>query len=166
MLCTPSTIGKGHQTFDNSLLFWELTFGHKAKLLFRFWAQGLVKILKLAAEVWLRLQSRILVKILKLGLVKRPEVNGDLELFPKIHPFYYRHLSLKLVGSICPVCGSLMKCSIQVSLGVSLVIASLCTEHYVPGPVPRPVSSWKGESRRSIWCWNILSTQYVWPGSK
>ena len=26
-------------------------------------------------------------------------------------------------------------------LGVLLVIASLCTKHYVPGPVPRPVSS-------------------------
>ena len=32
----------------NSLLqIWELTFGSKAKLLFRIWAQGLVKILKL-----------------------------------------------------------------------------------------------------------------------
>ena len=28
-------------------LIWELTFGHKTKLLFRHWAQGLVKILKL-----------------------------------------------------------------------------------------------------------------------
>ena len=55
---------------------------NKDKLLFRLWAQGLVKILKLksgdilklkfgqyfAADVWLRLQSLILVKILKLGL--------------------------------------------------------------------------------------------------
>ena len=54
----------------NSLLIWELTFAHKAKLLFRLWAQGLVKILKLKfrqdfeAGVW------ILVEILKLGLVK------------------------------------------------------------------------------------------------
>ena len=32
---------------DNSLLqIWELTFGPKAKLLFRLWAQGLVQILK------------------------------------------------------------------------------------------------------------------------
>ena len=32
----------------NSLLqIWEVTFGPKAKLLFRLWAQGLVKILKL-----------------------------------------------------------------------------------------------------------------------
>ena len=31
----------------NSLLIWELTFGHKTNLLFRLWAQGLVKILKL-----------------------------------------------------------------------------------------------------------------------
>ena len=31
----------------NSLLqIWELRFDHKAKLLFRLWAQGLVKILK------------------------------------------------------------------------------------------------------------------------
>ena len=29
----------------NSLLIWELTFGHKTNLLFRLWAQGLVKIL-------------------------------------------------------------------------------------------------------------------------
>ena len=32
----------------NSLLqIWNLRFGHKVKLLFRLWAQGLVKILKL-----------------------------------------------------------------------------------------------------------------------
>ena len=55
----------------NSLLqIWKLTFGTKAKLLFKIWAQGLVKILKLKfrqdfeAGVW------ILVEILKLGLVK------------------------------------------------------------------------------------------------
>ena len=43
----------------NSLLqIWKLRFGHKAKLLFRLCAQGLVKILKLKfrrdfeAEVW------------------------------------------------------------------------------------------------------------------
>ena len=42
----------------NSLLqIWKLSFGHKAKLLFRFRAQGLVKILKLAVDVWLRLRS-------------------------------------------------------------------------------------------------------------
>ena len=61
----------------------ELRFGHKAQLLFRLWAQGLVKMLKLKlrrdlklifdqyfADVWLRLWSWILVKILKLGFVK------------------------------------------------------------------------------------------------
>ena len=44
----------------NSLLqIWKLRFGHKAKLLFRLWAQDLAKILKLnfrqdfAADVWL-----------------------------------------------------------------------------------------------------------------
>ena len=43
----------------NSLLqIWKLRFGHKAKLLFQLWAQGLVKILMLKcrrdfeAEVW------------------------------------------------------------------------------------------------------------------
>ena len=42
----------------NSLVpIWKLSFGHKAKLLLRFLAQGLVKILKLTADVWLRLQS-------------------------------------------------------------------------------------------------------------
>ena len=42
----------------NSLLqIWKLSFGHKAKLLLRFRAQGLVKILKLTADVWLRLQT-------------------------------------------------------------------------------------------------------------
>ena len=36
----------------NSLLqIWKLRFGHKAKLLFRLWAQALVKILMLAADV-------------------------------------------------------------------------------------------------------------------
>ena len=44
----------------NSLLqIWKLTFGLKAKLLFRLWAQGLVKILKLKFS-----------KILKLELVQ------------------------------------------------------------------------------------------------
>ena len=44
----------------NSLIqIWELTFGPKAKLLFRLWAQGLVKILKLKFS-----------KILKLELVQ------------------------------------------------------------------------------------------------
>ena len=32
---------------NNLLQIWKLRFGHKAKLLFRLWAQGLVKILKL-----------------------------------------------------------------------------------------------------------------------
>ena len=36
---------------NNLLQIWKLTFGHKAKLLFRLWAQGLGKILKLAADV-------------------------------------------------------------------------------------------------------------------
>ena len=41
----------------NSLLqIWELTFGSKAKLLFRLWAQGLVKILKLKFRQDLKLQ--------------------------------------------------------------------------------------------------------------
>ena len=45
---------------DNSLLqIWELKFGPKAKLLFRLWAQGFVKILKLKFS-----------KILKLELVQ------------------------------------------------------------------------------------------------
>ena len=67
----------------NSLLqIWKLRFGHKAKLLFRSWAQGLIKILKLKfrqdsklefgrhfnPDIWLRLRNWILVKILKLGL--------------------------------------------------------------------------------------------------
>ena len=69
----------------NSLLqIWNLRFGHKAKLLFKLWAQGWSrfwswssgKILELkfgqyfAADVWLRLWRWILVNILKLGLVK------------------------------------------------------------------------------------------------
>ena len=70
---------------DESLVqMWKLKFGHKFNFLFRIWAQGLVKILKMklrrdceadvwtvfAADAWLRLWSLILVKILKLGLVK------------------------------------------------------------------------------------------------
>ena len=50
----------------------KLRFGHKAKLIFRFWAQGLVKILKLVADVWLRLRSWISVKILKLKILAKP----------------------------------------------------------------------------------------------
>ena len=65
------------------LQIWKLRFGHKARLFFRLSAQGQDfevevqgEILKLkfgqyfTADVWLRLQSWILVKILKLGLVK------------------------------------------------------------------------------------------------
>ena len=69
---------------NNLLQISTLRFSQEAKLLFRLWAQGLIKILKLnfrqdlkqefgqyfAADVWLRLQSWILVKILKLGLAK------------------------------------------------------------------------------------------------
>ena len=41
----------------NSLLqIWNLRFGQKAKLLFRFWAQGLVKILKLKLKQDLKLE--------------------------------------------------------------------------------------------------------------
>ena len=32
-----------------------------------------------------------------------------------------------------------------------LISPGSCTEHFVPGPVSQPVSSWIGESRRSIW---------------
>ena len=55
---------------------WKLKYCRKDKFLFRLWAWGLVKILKLkfgqyfAADVWLKLRSWILVKIMKLGLVK------------------------------------------------------------------------------------------------
>ena len=50
---------------NSALQIWRLRFGHNSKLffLFRFWAQGLVKILKLkfgryfAADAWLTLQS-------------------------------------------------------------------------------------------------------------
>ena len=62
---------------DRLLQIWKLRFGYKANLLFRLWAQGFAgEILKLkfgqyfAADVWLRLRSWILVKIMKLGLVK------------------------------------------------------------------------------------------------
>ena len=42
----------------NSLLqIWELRIVHKAKLLIRLSAQDLVKILKLATDVWLRLRA-------------------------------------------------------------------------------------------------------------
>ena len=41
----------------NSLLqIWKLRFGYKVKLLFRLWAQGLVKILKLKFRQNLRLE--------------------------------------------------------------------------------------------------------------
>ena len=66
------------------LQIWRLRFGHKAKLLFKLSAQGLVRSLKLkfrrdfeaefgqyfTADVWLGLRGSILVKIMKVGLVK------------------------------------------------------------------------------------------------
>ena len=71
---------------DNSLVkIWKLKFGHKVKLLFILWAQGLVKIFSwvevqakfklkfdqyFGANAWWRLWSLILVEILKLGLIK------------------------------------------------------------------------------------------------
>ena len=47
---------------------WKLRFGHKTKLLFRLWAQGLVNILKLG-----------LTKILSLSLVKILMLSWDLD---------------------------------------------------------------------------------------
>ena len=66
---TVANVDNEDRVGNSSLQIWELRFGQKAKLLFRLWTQGLV-ILKLAADVWLRLRSWILFKILKLGLVK------------------------------------------------------------------------------------------------
>ena len=78
---------------DESLVqVWKLKFGHKVNFLFRIWAQGLVKILKMklrrdceadvwtvfAADAWLRLWSLILVEILKLGLVKILKFSGKI----------------------------------------------------------------------------------------
>ena len=43
---------------DSLVQIWKLNFGHKVKYLFRLWAQGLVKLLKLKfrqdfeAEIW------------------------------------------------------------------------------------------------------------------
>ena len=61
---------------------------------FRLSAQGLVKSLKLkfrrdfAADVWLRLRSRILAKIMKLGLIKI------------MKPGLFKTLSLSLVDML------------------------------------------------------------------
>ena len=41
---------------NNLLQIWKLRFGQKAKLLFRLWAQGLVKILKLKFRLDLKLE--------------------------------------------------------------------------------------------------------------
>ena len=41
------TIADDDRVGNNLLQIWKLRFGQKAKLLFRLWAQGLVKILKL-----------------------------------------------------------------------------------------------------------------------
>ena len=50
--------GDDEDRVGNSLLqIWKLRFGHKAKLLFQLWAQGLVKILKLKFRQDLRLDS-------------------------------------------------------------------------------------------------------------
>ena len=64
----------------NSLLqIWELTFGPKAKLLFRLWAQGLVKILKLKfrqdfeAGVCSSFRRWCFVEVMKLNLGRNSE---------------------------------------------------------------------------------------------
>ena len=41
------TVANEDRVNNNLLQIWKLRFGQKAKLLFRLWAQGLVKILKL-----------------------------------------------------------------------------------------------------------------------
>ena len=66
---------------DNSLVqIWRLKLGHKAEFLFRLWAQGLVKILKLKfrrdfkAEAWPVFCCWCFVKVTKLNLGQDSEV--------------------------------------------------------------------------------------------
>ena len=72
----------------NSLLqIWKLRFGHKAKLLFRLWAQGLVKILKLKfrqdfeAGVCSAFCCWCFVEVMKLNLGRDSEAGVWLEFF-------------------------------------------------------------------------------------
>ena len=72
----------------NSLLqIWKLRFGHKVKLLFKLWAQGLVKILRLKfrqdfdAEVWSVFCCWCLVEVMQLNLGQdsKPWFGQDIE---------------------------------------------------------------------------------------
>ena len=54
---------------NNLMHTWELKLGNKAKLLFRFWAQGLFKVEVRVNILLQRLRSWILIEMLKLGLV-------------------------------------------------------------------------------------------------
>ena len=91
----------------NSLLqIWKLRNGHKAKLLFRLWAQGLVKILKLKfrqdfeAEVRSVFCCWFLVEILNLLLNRDFEIGLDPDLCKKLWYELYRQVSCAF-GSVC-----------------------------------------------------------------
>ena len=59
------------------LQIWKRRFGHKVKLLFRLWAQGLVKILKLKFRQDLKLefgQFFLLVEVMRLNLGRDSEI--------------------------------------------------------------------------------------------
>ena len=65
---------------DDSLVqIWKLRCGHKAKLLFRLWVQGLVNILRLKfrrdlVSILLLIQELGLVKVLSLSLIEILEI--------------------------------------------------------------------------------------------
>ena len=50
------TVGDDDSAGNNLLQIWKLRFGQKTKFLFRLWAQGLVKILKLKFRQDLKLE--------------------------------------------------------------------------------------------------------------
>ena len=93
-IVTVADVDDEERVGNSSLQIWELTFGQKAKLLVRLWAQGfrsrsVGKILQLefvqhfTADVLYRLWSWILVEILKLGLAKILNFNfsGDADVW-------------------------------------------------------------------------------------
>ena len=71
---TVANDGAEKRVDDSLVQIWKLKFGHKATLLLRLWAQGLVKILKLKfrqdfeAEVWSVFCCWCLVEVTKLNL--------------------------------------------------------------------------------------------------
>ena len=68
-------VGDEYRVGNSWFQIWKLRFGHKAKLLFKLWAQGLVKISKLKfsqdIDVWLRFLKLMLNQDSEIEILSR-----------------------------------------------------------------------------------------------